>query len=215
MVLKKNKKFLKKDIVGTKVKKEIDSGLAMLESIDNKIVTVLGSHVTKRTDNDFKHCVKLTQQLGKHGYAIASGGGPGIMHAANRGAMKAGVPSIGIKAGLIKNEKVPDTYFTHVASYNYLFVRRFLLSVKSDALLFYPGGYGTLNELFEYIVLIETGMVDAVPLICVNKKYWQGLFKWLEKGPLKSGMFSNGKANLKLVQVVDDIDEIIDIINNS
>ncbi|MFT4344209.1 MAG: TIGR00730 family Rossman fold protein [Candidatus Woesearchaeota archaeon] len=215
MVFQKNKQFLKKSVVGRHVKKEIESGLTMLDSIEHNIVTVLGSHVTKHSDADFKHCMKLCNELGKRGYAIASGGGPGIMHAANRGAMKSGAPSIGIKAGLIKNEKVPDNYFTHVASYDYLFVRRFLLSVKSDALLFYPGGYGTLNELFEYITLIETGMADKVPLICVNKKYWRGLFGWLKKGPLIKGMFSNGEENLKLVQMVDDQDEIIKIIEQA
>ena len=127
------------------------------------------------------------------------------------GAMAAGSPSIGIQASLITNEKVSSKIFTHRIALKYLFVRRFLLAIKSDALIFYPGGYGTLNELFEYVVLIQTGMVDKVPLICVNKKYWEGLFKWVKMNIGNKGLLSD-KKDLGLIQLVDDVSDVVKII---
>ena len=127
--------------------------------------------------------------LVKRGYAILSGGGPGIMHAANSGAMEAGAPSIGLRAELLEEQEVTDKIFTHKLSFHFLFTRRFIMSIKSEALVFYPGGYGTLNELFDYAVHMQTNIIDTVPIICVNKKYWQGLFDWLKENPLKKDFF--------------------------
>jgi uncharacterized protein (TIGR00730 family) len=210
----KNVKLLDMKFTKSEVGQEIERGLKMLSKVNNKIVTFLGSHITETSKYDYKHCKKLAYKLGKKGYAIATGGGPGIMHAANSGAKESGSSSIGIRAGLIKNEKVNGNPYTHLASFNYLFVRRFLLSIKSDALVFYPGGYGTLNELFEYVVLIETGLVDKVPIICVGKKFWLGMHEWLKKGPYKKGFFSKGLKDLNIIKYVDNSDEIIDIIEN-
>jgi len=209
--IKNNLKLLTKK-ASSEVKKELDEGSILLNSIKEPIVSFLGSHVTKATDDDYKHARKVANILGKEGYAVVTGGGPGIMRAANVGAFQAKAPSIGIRAGLIKGEDVNNNPYTHLAAFNYLFIRRALLAIKSEALLFYPGGYGTLNELFEYVVLIETGMVDKVPLICVNKKYWNGLFKWLKKGPLKQGLFSHNIDDLKLITICDDPDEVIELI---
>ena len=141
-----------------------------------------------------------------------TGGGPGIMEAANKAAAMSGGPSVGIRAGLIKNEKVEGSPYTHLESFDFLFVRRFILSVKSDALIFYPGAYGTFNELFEYVVLVATGLVDKVPLICVGKTFWQGLFDWMKKQPVKKGMFPHGAKDLKMIHVVDNVTEIVKII---
>jgi hypothetical protein len=86
------------------------------------------------------------------------------------------------------------------------------MSIKSEALIFYPGGYGTLNELFEYAVLMQTGIVDKVPIICVNKKYWQGLFDWLKNNPLKENFFIQDIEDLKLLHFVDSAEEIFEIL---
>ncbi|PIN87247.1 TIGR00730 family Rossman fold protein [Candidatus Woesearchaeota archaeon CG10_big_fil_rev_8_21_14_0_10_44_13] len=213
--LHKNKQYYTKtDWTVDKVREEINSGLKLLNKIDNKIITFFGSHRVTKNSKYYQHCEKVSFELGKRGYAILSGGGPGIMHAANSGATKAKVPSIGLKAGLLKGERVTDKIFTHEMSFHFLFVRRFIMSIKSEALIFYPGGYGTLNELFEYAVLMQTGIVDNVPIICVNKKYWQGLFDWLENNPLKEDFFIHDIKDLKLIHFVDGIDEIISIIEN-
>ncbi|MCB9359216.1 TIGR00730 family Rossman fold protein [Candidatus Woesearchaeota archaeon] len=210
--LKKNLKFLKKN-VESKVKSELHKGLKLLNSIDNKIVSVLGSHISPPSSKEYKHCMKLAEELGKRGYGIVTGGGPGVMDAANRGAKKVGAPSVGIKAGMIKNEKVNSTNFSHVDSFDFLFVRRFLLAIKSEALIFYPGGFGTLNELYEYIVLIETGMVDEVPLVLVDSKFWNGMIDWLEESPLKRHLITHMKKDMKLLTVADKVEDIVKAID--
>jgi uncharacterized protein (TIGR00730 family) len=145
-------------------------------------------------------------------YAILTGGGPGIMQAANTGAMNAKTISIGFKAGLLKREQfVTEDIFTHQLSFKFLFARRFSLAIKSHALIFYPGGYGTLNELFEYVTLIQTGMADPVPVICVNKKYWNGLFKWLNDYVLKEGFVK--REHLKRIIFVETVDELVKVID--
>jgi uncharacterized protein (TIGR00730 family) len=95
-------------------------------------------------------------------------------------------------------------------SFKFLFARRFSLAIKSHALIFYPGGYGTLNELFEYVTLIQTHMVDPVPVICVNKRYWEGLFKWLKTQTMKQGYIQ--ARHLKGIYFAETPDEITKII---
>lgn len=191
--------------------KEIIDGLRILKDIKQKIISVFGSHVTGPDKEDYKNCKNTTFELGKRDYAIVSGGGPGIMEAANSGAMKAKTMSIGFKAALIQKEQhVSDSLFTHQYSFNFLFVRRYCLAIKSHALLFYPGGYGTFNELFEYVTLIKTQMTKSVPIILVNKKYWKGLFTWIKKETLPKKLV--GENYLDGIYFVDTTEEILKII---
>jgi uncharacterized protein (TIGR00730 family) len=212
--IKLNKKDHKYIIETAKnTSKEIVDGLKILRSIKKEAVSVFGSHVTPENHKDYISCKKTTYILGTKGYAIISGGGPGIMKAANSGAMQAKTASIGFKAKLIQKEQhVDDDLFTHQYEFNFLFVRRYCLAVESKALIFYPGGYGTLNELFEYITLIETHMEEPVPVICVNKKYWLGLFKWLKKDALKEGYIT--QRHLDYIQFADTSSEILKLIKN-
>ena len=211
--LHKNKEYYAKtEWTVDKVGQEINAGLALLNQIVQPIVTFFGSHKVQPKSPYYQHCKKVATELGKRGYAILSGGGPGIMHAANTGATEAGTISIGMKAELLKGEKVTDPIFTNEQSYHFLFVRRFIMAIKSEALIFYPGGYGTLNELFEYAVLMQTGIVDTVPMICVNRKYWNGLLDWLRDNPLKEDFFIHDLRDLKLLHMVDDAEELIAII---
>ena len=213
--LHKNKEYYDKtDWTVEKVREEINKGLALLSKIDRKIVTFFGSHKIPVNNEYYKNCKSIAFELGKRNYAILSGGGPGIMHAANSGATEAKAPSIGLKAELLLGEKVTDPIFTNELSFHFLFVRRFIMSIKSEALIFYPGGFGTLNELFEYAVLMETGITDKVPIICVNKKYWGGLFNWLENHPLKKDFLIHDRKDFELLHFADNFDEIIDIIEN-
>jgi uncharacterized protein (TIGR00730 family) len=191
-----------------KVDKEIRQGLKILNSIDNKIVSVFGSHRISPGNVYYDHCYMTGFALGKKGYAVVTGGGPGIMEAANKGAFDAGVPSIGIKAALLSKEQVAKKVHTHSMSMNFLFVRRFLLSIKSNAFIFYPGGIGTLNEMFEYLVLMQTKMTDKVPMICVNRKYWKGMFAWmLSKEVSKYKLIT--KKDLEDFILVDTTEEIV------
>lgn len=196
---------------GEFVDKEIEEGLKILGEIDRKIVSVFGTHALDESNDTYKHCENTAYELGLKNYAIITGGGPGIMKAANSGAMRAKTLSIGFKAGLLKSEQtVKDDVFTHIYSFNFLFTRRFCLAIKSDALVFYPGGYGTLNEFFEYVTLIQTGMADTVPVILVDKKYWSGLFKWLREETLTHQFIT--EKHLKGLHFADTTEEVIKII---
>jgi uncharacterized protein (TIGR00730 family) len=191
--------------------REIIDGLYILKGVNCDLVSVFGSHITNKNSKDYTNCEKAAYLLGKKGYGIITGGGPGIMQAANTGATRAGAASIGFKAKLVQKEQhVGDHIFTHKYSFNFLFVRRYCLAVESQALIFYPGGYGTLNELFEYITLIETHIDEPIPVICVNKAYWKGLFDWLKKTTLTEGYIQ--ERHLEGIYFVDTPEEVVDII---
>lgn len=207
-----NKQYLNPDWTVEKVSEELNKGLNLLNKIDVKIITFFGSHRVVPKSKYYQDCKKLAFELGKRKYAILSGGGPGIMHASNSGATEAKTHSIGITAELLTEEKITDPIFTETLTFKFLFARRFIMSIKSEALIFYPGGYGTLNELFEYAVLMQTKIVDTVPIICVNKNYWKGLFEWLKNNPLKKEFFIQDINDLNLIHFVDDHKEIIKII---
>lgn len=194
--------------------KEIIDGLKILHKINKDIISIFGSHATAPGSADYIHCEETAFRLGKQSYAILTGGGPGIMQAANAGAMRAKTVSIGFKAKLLKREQnVGGKLFTHEYSFKFLFARRFNLAIKSKVLIFYPGGYGTFNELFEYLTLIQTQMTDPVPIIFVNKKYWSGLFSWIKKETLTRGFV--GKNYLKNFYFADTTKEVVDIVSRN
>lgn len=192
------------------VEKEVLQGIKLLNSIDKPIITFFGSHSIPKSNSAYKNAFQTSKSLAEEGFAIMSGGGPGIMHAANAGAISAGVPSIGVMADMLVEERISDKIFTHQAAYKFMFVRRFILSIKSEALIFYPGGYGTFNELFEFLVLIQTGMIEKVPIILVDTKFWKGLDKWIQ-GLVDQKLIK--KKDLNLIQHADTTKEILSIIH--
>ncbi len=206
--------FQKSGWTVAQVKREIDDGLRILNKIDCPIVSFFGSHKVKPGDFYYEHAKKLAFDLGTTGYAVITGGGPGIMHAANSGAHDAKAISVGFKAKLLKSERIDEKIFTYEYPFHFFLARRFVMSIKSDALVFYPGGLGTLNELFEYAVLMQTKIVDRVPLICVGKKYWSGLFDWLDKAPLEDGYLINQKRDLGLFKILETNREIMNAIKS-
>lgn len=212
-ILSKNRLYFS-NIEWTKRKaaEEIDESLKLLNSVQGRIISVFGSHKVQPGNKYYDDCYALAGELAKRGNAVLSGGGPGIMEAANCGAMKGGGESIGIQAELIKGEQIPTGCFTHELPLHFLFVRRFALALKSEILIFYPGGYGTLNELFEYATLMQTNMVDTVPMICVNENYWRGLFDWIKENPLKEDFLKHHMTDLKLLQFVDDHQGVLKLI---
>lgn len=211
-MLHKNKEYYTKSEWTVKqATGEIEAGLALLDKIEKPIVGFFGSRRLQRGNKYYDHCKETAFQLGKNGYAVMTGGGPGIMKAANTGAMNANAPSIGLQAKLLTEEKIADKIFTDKMEFHFFFVRRFIMSIKSDALIFYPGRWGTINELFEYAMLIHNGIVDRVPLICVDKKYWQGLFDWMEDNPAKKD-FSFANTDRNLVQYANTVEDVLHII---
>lgn len=211
--LHKNKQYYARtEWTVRKVRQEINEGLKLLNKIEEPIVTFFGSRNVKPEGVYYEHCRQLAYELGKRGHAIMTGGGPGIMEAANSGATESGARSIGFRAALLRSEKTRRVLYTDVCSFHFLFVRRFIMSIKSEALVFYPGGYGTLNELFEYAMLMQTNIVDTVPIICVHKGYWRGLFSWMRNHPMKENLLVHGQKDLHLLRLLDDQREIIEAI---
>lgn len=191
---------------------ELREGLKLLTKVDKKIITIFGSHRMKKDNPYYVHCKNLAYRLGKNGFAVFTGGGTGIMHAANSGVTEAGGLSFGLRAKLLKDELVADPIFTDKLDFHFLFTRKFIMTLKSEALVFYPGGYGTLSELFECLVAIQTKLVDRVPIICVDRKYWKNLIEWIEKKPLKNELLINGSEDVELIHFADTPGEIISII---
>ncbi len=213
-MLHKNKEyFANSEWTVKQATEEIEAGLALLEKIDKPIVGFFGSRRLEAGNKYYDHARETAFQLGKNGYAVMTGGEPGIMKAANTGAMQANAPSIALQAKLLTEEKITDKIFTNKLEFHFFFVRRFILSIKSDALIFYPGRWGTINELFEYAMLIHNNIVDRVPLICVDKKYWQGLFEWMENNPAKED-FPFNYTDRNLMQYANTVDEVLKLVKN-
>jgi len=193
---------------------EVKRGFDVLNQIPNEIVTFFGSAQIEESEEFYQHCENTAFELGKKGYAIVTGGGPGIMRAANSGASRAEAPSIGIRAGLIDGQQVTENIYSHKLEMEFVFLRRFVMYAKSRAWIFYPGGIGTLDELSECMQLRYTGIRNQKPIICVNEEYWEGLFIWLREKAYKNNFLMHGESDLKLVQFAESSEDVIRIIES-
>ncbi|MBI3874901.1 MAG: TIGR00730 family Rossman fold protein [Verrucomicrobia bacterium] len=172
-------------------------------------VTVFGSARTPTTDPYYKASVELARGLAKHGLAIITGGGPGIMEAANRGAAEAKGKSVGLNIEL-PFEQVCNRYANVPINFHYFFSRKVCFVKYSMGFVFMPGCFGTLDEFFEVITLVQTQRISRYPLILFGKKYWSGLMKWMDTTLEKGDFISPG--DLDLVTVTDDVQEAINLI---
>lgn len=193
-----------------KVQEEIDHGLKLLQGISQPIVAFFGSSRHKTGSPLYDHAYRVAKTLSDKGFAIMTGGGPGIMHAANSGAMEAGGRSIGLRADLLEREKITDKIYTDTLNFHFFFARRFTLLIKTHALIYYPGGYGTLNEFLENLMLMQNSIVDRVPIICVNTEYWSGLASWLKERVKSNDLID--PPDLKLFTITNSIKETIDTV---
>jgi uncharacterized protein (TIGR00730 family) len=191
---------------------ELQNGLRVLARINKPIVGVFGSHRARRGTADFDHCYSLCSQLAQNGYAIITGGGSGIMYAANKAAYDAGTCSVGMSSNLLTKEQILEPVYTDQAHFRFFFVRRFVLSIKTSVKLFYPGGAGTLNELYEYAMLMHNNIVDRVPIICIGTDFWSGLFDWMKKSRTMRDYLASSDNNESLFTVLDDPNEILNTI---
>ena len=172
-------------------------------------VTVFGSARLSENHPSSIEARKLGAILAESGFATITGGGPGIMQAANRGAFEAGGMSVGCNIHL-PHEQHPNPYLRRVVTFYYFFVRKVMLVKYSSAYVIFPGGFGTLDELSEALTLIQTGKTPRFPVILLNKSYWQGLINWLRKDALALGTVN--EEDLKLLQIVDTAEEAAEII---
>lgn len=174
-------------------------------------VSIFGSARTKETDPNYKAAVRTAELLIKEGYAVITGGGPGIMEAGNRGAYQMKGQSVGLNIDLPFEQK-PNPYIKKLMNFHYFFCRKVMLVKYAKAFVIFPGGFGTLDEFFESITLIQTKRLQKFPVVLFGKKYWKGLLDWLEEYAYGQGNIS--KKDLKIYHVVDKPEDVIKTIRN-
>lgn len=172
-------------------------------------VTVFGSARTKPKDRYYRDTVALAKGLAKHGLAVITGGGPGIMAAANRGAAQGKGKSVGLNIELPFEQK-PNPYANVPINFHYFFARKVCFTKYSLGFVFMPGGFGTLDEFFEVVTLVQTQRITRFPLILFGRKYWRGLIKWMRAELEDAGYISPG--DIELATLTDSIDEAIEVI---
>lgn len=169
-------------------------------------VSLFGSARTSRGAPYYETSEAIARSLAEAGFAVIAGGGPGIMEAANKGAYEAGGTSVGLNISL-PHETNNNKYQTISLSFEYFYSRKATFFMHSLAYIALPGGFGTIDELFEALTLIQTGKVPAAPIILVGREYWQGLIDWLDDQMLSNGMIS--AHDLELFTIEDDPDAVV------
>jgi uncharacterized protein (TIGR00730 family) len=172
-------------------------------------VSIFGSARCVKGDPLYDKTYNLSRLLGKNGFNVITGGGGGVMEAANRGAKEAGVKSVGINIELPYEQK-PNKYSNVHLSYRYFFVRKVMFIKYAMAYIIMPGGFGTLDECFEAITLIQTKKVKPFPVILVDSTYWKGLLDWIQENMLATGKVS--KEDMDIFKVMDEPEEIVEYI---
>lgn len=172
-------------------------------------ISVFGSARTNPEDKYYKEAIRLSELITENGYGIITGGGPGIMEAANLGAYEKDGKSIGLQIEL-PFETSANKYIDKLVSCRYFFTRKVFFLKYSQAFVAFPGGYGTLDELFETMTLVQTGHMRPVPIVLVGKDYWKGMIKWIKKTMLEDGKVS--KEDLNLFKLVDTAEDAISYI---
>lgn len=191
-----------------KILSEFVEGFESLAHIE-PAVSIFGSARAKEDHKDYKKARQLGRMLAENGITVLTGGGPGIMEAANRGAAEGGGQSIGLNIELPFEQK-PNPYAKKVVTFNYFFVRKVMLVKYASAFVIFPGGFGTLDEFFEALTLIQTRKIKYFPLILVDSQYWKGLIEWIKNTMLENGFIN--PDDLSLMKIVDETDEILSCI---
>src|SRR5262245_19579230 len=172
-------------------------------------VTIFGSARTPSSARYYQATVALARGLAKHSLAVITGGGPGIMEAANRGAAKAKGKSVGLNIEL-PHEQAGNRYANIPINFHYFFARKVCFVKYSMGFIFMPGGFGTLDEFYEVLTLVQTKRISRFPLILFGRRYWRGLLRWMKSTLEKESLISAG--DLALVELTDDVEEALQII---
>ena len=197
----------------TEVNKELKKTFNFLKFYP-KSVTVFGSARTPEDHPDYIRARHLTQRIARElKYTVITGGSGGIMEAANRGAFEAKGKSVGMNV-VLPNEQKNNSYLTAHMKFYYFFIRKVALSFSAEAYIYFPGGFGTMDEFFEIVTLIQTKKIPKVPVICVGRKYWEGLDAFIKKAMLEDNKLID-PADTNVYKIVDSDDEIIDIIKRA
>lgn len=192
---------------------EMKKGFAFLETFQcDRVVTIFGSARVKRNHPYYQQARQLAQRLAENGMTIITGGGPGIMEAANRGALEGGGRSAGINIFLPNGER-KNPYVKESIGFYYFFVRKVMLAYSAQAYIFFPGGYGTLDEFFEINNLIATRKITKkIPVFCIGRKYWKPLAQWLKRGVVEE-LRGLTKRELSNWTITDDIAYVVKVVS--
>lgn len=174
-------------------------------------VTVFGSARTHRGQKYYRLAEQTAGLLVKEGFAVITGGGPGIMEAANKGASMAGGDSIGLNIELPFEQK-PNPYVKTLFNFHYFFSRKVMFVKYAKAFVIFPGGFGTMDEFFESITLIQTNRIERFPVVLVGKSFWQGMIVWLKEALLKEGNVA--PSDLDLFKIVDHPKDVVNVIRD-
>ena len=191
-----------------RIQAEFVEGFGLLAELP-RAVSVFGSARTKPDHPHYEAGVRIGAALARAGYAVITGGGPGAMEAANRGASEAGGLSVGLGIELPFEQELNEWVDVGI-SFRYFFVRKTMFVKYAQAFVILPGGFGTLDELFEALTLVQTRKVTRFPVVLFGTAYWSGLVEWIRGALLESGTISRG--DLDLFTVTDDVDEVLALI---
>lgn len=189
-----------------RMRAELDMGFKALAGLQG--VSIFGSARIPESDPDYALAREVGARLGQAGFCVITGGGPGIMEAANRGAHDVRAGSVGLNIEL-PFEQAPNPYQTLELTFHYFFTRKVMFVRYACAFVVFPGGFGTLDELFEAIVLIQTDKVADFPVVLIGTAFWGGLLDWVRDQLLTRGLI--GPDDLGLVQMTDDVDLVVDV----
>lgn len=191
---------------------ELIEGFQFLADL-KKEVSIFGSTRFRSNNPHYKDARRLAKMLGKAGFTMITGGGPGIMEAANRGASEGGAESVGLNIQLPQTQRV-NPYVRRGLGFHYFFVRKIMLSISAQAYIFFPGGFGTLDELFELMMLVETKKAPRLPIILIGRDYWQGLLDWIKK-QIYERHRAISKEDLNICRLVDSVEEAYELVVKS
>lgn len=195
-----------------KIQSELVQGFEKLAKI-GPCVSIFGSARTKPDNKYFKLAEEIAYKLTRHGYGVITGGGPGIMEAGNMGAKKGGGKSVGLNIDLPFEQSAnlfidPDK----LINFEHFFVRKVMFVKYAQGFIVLPGGFGTLDEMFEAITLIQTQKIGAFPIVLVGRQYWSGLMDWIRDVAMKEEENISEK-DMELFTIVDEAEEAVDLIN--
>lgn len=193
------------------VSKELEDGFSFIKDTP-KTVSIFGSARTLPSEKDYQDAYTLGKEIAKLGFAVVTGGGPGIMEAANKGAFEVDGNSYGLTIKL-PQEQITNPYLNKTIEFKYFFTRKVSLTYAAEAYVYFPGGFGTLDELFEILTLIQTNKIQRVPVILFGSYFWNSLDFFLRKFLVKNGKIDESEMNLFLI--TDSIPDIVEIIKNT
>ena len=175
----------------------------------DNFITVFGSARTKPEENDYQEAVKMGELIVKNGFEALTGGGPGIMEAVNKGAYEAGGESVGLNIKL-PMEQEPNPYLTESIDFRYFFIRKVNFLKYAKGLVAFPGGFGTMDEFFEAITLVQTNKIPWIPIVLVGVEFWTPLVEWFTNTLLKNDRISS--EDMDLFTLVDTADEAMSVL---